>query len=490
MTSGCFNTIIEKIKIKTISEAARSGVAFAVSSIITKGLLFLTIPIFVRIMSSEQIGVVSIYNSWFMIIGTVTSLSLTSGGYQRALLAFSEEKDQYDSSVLALSSIMPVIFFFIYLGLRDVINPMINIPNSLVFLMLFGILVNPAYEIWMSRQRFEYKYKVPFFVSIFTAFCATGLSVLVVLYLNSIGNSSTAVGRLFSNNIVVYGVALLFWVSIIVKGKTIFHKAYWSYSLSISIPLMAHVLAKQVLDLSDRQMISKMVGNREVGIYSTLYSLCALTTIIWNAINTSYIPYLYKNIGNEYKKQDIRKSSFQLLVIYYMIVVFIVYLAPEIVRIFLTKEYYAEIYIMPPIALGVSMVATANMYSNVLVYYKKSMYIMIASITAAIINLAGNYVFIPVYGYEVAAYTTLIAYILFAMIEACVATHIYKQINKTTKMVYANGNIVMLMVVMFFSAVGGIFTYSSLGLRIVLMIGIECVLLYWGIVSGNRSEKV
>ncbi len=102
-------------------------------------------------------------------------------------------------------------------------------------------------------------------------------------------------------------------------------------------------------------------------------------------------------------------------------------LAPEIVRIMATQEYYEAVYIMPPIAMGVVLTAVSNMYSNILIFLKKTKVIMLASGAASAVNVVLNFVFIPKFGYQAAAYTTLVAYIVMAIIESGVATIYYKK---------------------------------------------------------------
>lgn len=70
---------------------------------------------------------------------------------------------------------------------------------------------------------------------------------------------------------------------------------------------------------------------------------------------------------------------------------------------------------MPPIAAGVFLTSISNLYSNILVYYKKTKYIMFAAIAAAVVNVALNLVAIPLFGYGAAAYTTLASYIILAV---------------------------------------------------------------------------
>ncbi len=66
------------------------------------------------------------------------------------------------------------------------------------------------------------------------------------------------------------------------------------------------------------------------------------------------------------------------------------------------------------------MTAVGNMHSNVLLFYKKTQYIMISSVAAAALNVALNYIMIPIYGYQAASYTTLFAYIVLAVIQMVV----------------------------------------------------------------------
>lgn len=82
-------------------------------------------------------------------------------------------------------------------------------------------------------------------------------------------------------------------------------------SLQLSIPLIGYALAAQVLNVSDRMMISRMVDNSAVGIYSTLYTVSSISLLVWSAINASFIPYLYQNIESD--KNEIKKYSLLLI---------------------------------------------------------------------------------------------------------------------------------------------------------------------------------
>mgnify|MGYP003247363785 CR=1 FL=1 len=66
---------------KRPSEGMKSAVAYTFASLFSKGLAFVTVPIFTRIMSTSEMGTVNLYNSWQSILTVVATLSLTYGGY-------------------------------------------------------------------------------------------------------------------------------------------------------------------------------------------------------------------------------------------------------------------------------------------------------------------------------------------------------------------------------------------------------------------------
>ena len=55
-------------KIRNIPTGAKSAIVYTASSVFTRGLAIITVPIFTRLMTTEQIGVVNIYNSWYSLI--------------------------------------------------------------------------------------------------------------------------------------------------------------------------------------------------------------------------------------------------------------------------------------------------------------------------------------------------------------------------------------------------------------------------------------
>lgn len=435
--------MIKKIITKFFSKEVKSGTMYVIATLFSRGLAFITVPIFTRIMTTDQIGKVNLYNSWYSVISVIATLSLTSGGFAVAMMEFKDERDEYISSVLSLTSIIAIIIGLIYFINMNFWNDLLGLPTELMVLMICGFLFAPARDFWLARKRYEYEYKVPSLIIFISALIASLLSIIIVLYEKNNGIVDTAIGRLFGNYVVLYGVAFIIWINLFRKGKVFYNKKFWKTSLYISIPLIGYSIATQILNVSDRAMISHYINDSAVGIYGTLYTVSSISLLVWQAINSSFVPYMFRNIKDN-KLQNIRKHSYELLFLYSIVSMCLTCFAPEIVKTLATSEYYEAVYIMPPIAAGIFFTSLAQMYSNVCVYYKKTKYVMYPAAIAAIFNIILNMFFIPKYGYMAAAYTTLVSYIIWAMCQILFSNSVAKKANYENKKIFNDKKLLLL----------------------------------------------
>ena len=477
-----------KLKIKKIPIEVKSATVYTFSTLFSRGLAIITVPIFTRLMTTSQIGIVNLYNSWYSMISAIATLSLTSGGYVVALREYESNRDGYQSSVLSLTSLISLLLVGVYLVNPSLWSKLLGLPSGLIILMLIGFLFAPARDFWLARQRYEYKYKLSGFVMMGSALIASLLSILTVIKLSAVDENLVAEGRLYSNYLIIYGVSAVIWFCTMLKGKTFFNKEYWKLSLSLSLPLVGYSVASQILTVSDRMMISQMVGNSAVGIYSTLYTVSSLSLLVWQAVHSSFVPYIFRNIENGV--DGIKRVSSQLMTFYAAVAVLMTFLAPEIVRILATEEYYEAIYIMPPIAAGVFFTSFANLYSDIAVYYKKTKYVMYPAIIAAVSNLILNYIFIKIYGYMAAAYTTLFSYILFALFQGVWAKKICKEYGIESGTIYNDRYMIALAVITTLISLSGILFYGNTILRygIVILLVVVCAVIGKKVIKSKRVK--
>ena len=206
-------------KIKKIPVEVKSATVYTFSTLFSRGLAIITVPIFTRLMSTSQIGIVNLYNSWYSMISAIATLSLTSGGYVVALREYENDRNGYQSSVLSLTSIIAVLLAITYFVNPTFWSRVLGLPKGLIVLMLIGFLFAPARDFWLARQRYEYKYKLSGIVMMGSALLASVLSILVVVKLSKIDVTIVAEGRLYSNYIIIYGVSAVIWIYTFLKAE-------------------------------------------------------------------------------------------------------------------------------------------------------------------------------------------------------------------------------------------------------------------------------
>ena len=243
------------------------------------------------------------------------------------------------------------------------------------------------------------------------------LSVIAVLLGRYLGADNLAPYRIVGLQAVHCIVGLVCMIYLICKGRTLVNLKYWKFALKTNTPLIVNALSKHILEGFDKVMITSITGDMgNTGKYGTLYTISTVSLIVWSAIESSLLPYMFENLRNK-TEDKIRAIVNPLLAIFAGVCFILTLVAPEIVRILVSEEYYEAIYIMPPVACGVFFSATYNIFGDILLYHKKTHWIMVSTITSAVANIALNYIFISQFGYMAAAYTTLASYIILTLMQ-------------------------------------------------------------------------
>lgn len=125
-------------------------------------------------------------------------------------------------------------------------------------------------------------------------------------------------------------------------------------------------------------------------------------------------PWMYKKI-NDGKVEDISKVAYPAFALVALVNIILIALAPEAVALFAPAEYYDAIYVIPPVAMSVFFMFSYTFFAVFEFYYKKTQFVSIATTGGAILNIVLNYIFIQVFGYYAAGYTTLFCYISYAL---------------------------------------------------------------------------
>lgn len=408
-------------KYKKIPLPLKASFWFIFCRVVQKGIAFISTPIFTRIMTSEEFGTVSTFYSWEGILTVFLTLQLASGVYNKAMIKYEDSRDKYTSAMLFFTSILTIGFFIIYLLGHDFFNKLFKLDTLLVTLIFVQVFFTSAFSFWSIRHRFEYEYRNVVAVTIATNLIGTILSVILLTR----HPENRVLYRILGQIITIVVVYTILFIVIMRKGKTVVNRDYWSYSVKYNLPLIPHYLSQQVLGQSDRIMINNMCGASQTAYYSVAYQLSMVLNILTSAIDYSFSPWAYRKIKEENYK-PIGKIVLLISTALAGLCFLFSLLAPEVVYILGGEEYYAAVWVIPPVCMSVLFIMMYSLVSTITFYFEKTKLVMIVSCFVAGLNLLLNFIFINIYGFVAAGYTTLVCYIIYFMIH-------YRVMIKTCK---------------------------------------------------------
>lgn len=394
-----------KSKIADLPNRVKASIAFAVCSMLQQGIQLFTIPIFTRMLSTAEYGQYSLYQSWLGIFSIFCTLNLSSGVFNNGMLKYPNNRDDYISSMQGLSTTVTLFFFLVFVIWQQGWAKLIGLPVIVIYAAFIELIFRPALSFWSGKQRYEYKYVALVFVTLLMSVANPIIGIIAVRH--SVEKGIARILSVASINIVI---GIYFYFYNIKKSKCLFQKEYWRFALMFNLPLIPHYLSQIVLAQSDRVMIGNMFNTSDVAVYSVAYNIGMIMSIITTSINSSFVPWTYENmkLGNY---DRIKTLSNGLVIVIAVVALIPVMFGVEAVRILGTKEYLEAVWVIPPVAISYFLIFIYSLFGNVEFFYEKSKFVMIASVSAAFLNIILNYIFMNYFGYIAAGYTTLACYI-------------------------------------------------------------------------------
>lgn len=382
---------------------------FLICSIIQKSFSLISTPIFTRLMTQTQYGVYSVYLSWLQIFTILVTFRLDYSVFNKGMSRYSEERDEYASSMLGFTTILTTLLLLAYLLCRKQINAFTELNTPIMLGMILELYVTPAVGFWSLRERYDFRYKRVVFVTILSAILNMILGIAAVLFFEEKGTA-----RVLSCVVAQICVGIFIYFTIFRKGKKFIHLPYVRYAVLFNIPLIPYYFSTYIVEQSDRIMIQKMVGLEAAALYNVAYTVGGIIKIVSNSISNALIPMQYRLLE---KKDTVRiqDALSRVMLVVAGVVLLFSCVAPEVVWVMGGEKYYEAIYVIPPVSASVFFSFLVIMLANVEFYFDKNKFATFISGVGAVLNVVLNFLLIPVLGYVVAAYTTLLSYVVFAV---------------------------------------------------------------------------
>lgn len=386
----------------------KASFCYLIGNFFNKGLAFLTIPIFTRLLSTTDYGIINTYSSWAGILSMIVGFAMHMS-IRNAFVDYKDDTESYLSTIIKFTLLSSLGFMLIFYAVVKIFR--INISLSLVFICLFHSVASSIIEDVSCYFMMKYNYIKRTILMILPNLISVCVAIFLISY---ILKKDLYLGKIIPEALTIIIFAIILSICYTKKG---FNTAYIKHALKISLPLILHGAALNILSNSDRIMITWLADASQAGIYSLVYSLGMVTYAITLSIDGIWIPWFTNKMKEKsYDEINYITKDYIKLITYIMCGLIIV--SPEILKILASKSYWEGIKLIPIIIVANFLFFAYNIYSNLEHYYKKSNQITALTILAAVLNLVLNYIFIPKFGYVAAAFTTAISYFVIFILHS------------------------------------------------------------------------
>lgn len=441
-------------KYKSMPLAVKAAFWFTFCSFLQQAISFITTPIFTRIMSSKEYGVWTLYSTWMTIFTVIITFNLQGGGFNNAMIKYENARDKFLSSMIGLTLVLTGMWVVLLLIFGKEFEKITDLPVSYLLVMFITIAMSQIYLLWAQEKRYDYQYRPLLLATVIISVMTPAISILFVFY-----SEDKVYGRMIGNLVINLATSLVIAAIIICKGRTFYDRDYWKFALCFNIPLVPHYLSQIILASSDRIMIGRMCGEEYAAFYGISYTIASVVNIILNSICAALTPWVYEKLKVK-SYENIAKIESALAIFFVVITMLPILIGPEVVAIMAPQEYQSAVWVIPPVSCSVYFMYLYNIYANIEFFYEQKRMVAIGSVVTAGVNIVLNYIFIGLFGFLAAGYTTLICYMFYSICHYLFSKKVLKDKGITARL-YDNRLLIVLGGVALFITVVSNFLYLN-----------------------------
>ena len=415
---------MENDKKITKPNAARASAGYMVGNILIKGLSFLVLPIFARILSTSDFGLYNTFSAYASILSCLIGFGMAAS-LRNANLRFCDKLGQYKSTILLLVLINSALAFLFAFCLYNHLSFFKQYPLLFWVFMIVQAYGHCSIQILNIDLSLKYNYKTYLIVAFVNTISTICLSLFAIYF---IFPDSKGIGRILGSAIPLFAIGLIYQIIVLLKTNKKFDIKMAKFAMAFGFPLIWHYLSQDIAAQFDRIMITNMVGLSESGIYSFIYTVANIFPILFYSTDTVWSVASFSCIKNEDYITLRDKSKIYVMTIWGLGIMMMLF-SREIIMLLGGKSYYEGIPMFYPLMIGLFFLFLYTIPVSIEYYHKKTTFIAVMTGISAAANIGLNFLLIPLFGYYVAAYTTAASYILMFIAHWIMANRLSKKIH-------------------------------------------------------------
>lgn len=416
---------------------------YGISTIVGRFLNFLLVPLYTNVLQPGDYGVVTYLYSLIAFANVVYSYGMDAAFFKySSTLEIGTKEENFSTPFLSVAGTSLVLTSLLFIAARPIASA-INLPEESVQILYYaaGILAFDAFTVipfaMLRMERKAKTFAVLKFLNIVIN-VAMNIYLLVVLH--------TGVEGIFISGLVASAATFVMLLPFIIKQLTFSLNTPLLKSLLIfGLPTLPAGLASMAIQVIDRPILRALTDDATVGIYQANYRLGIVMMLIVSMFEYAWRPFYFAIANDENAKPIFARVLTYFVLLASAVFLVMTFFIGDIVKFqffgrhLIHPNYWDGLSIVPIVLLGYLFLGISTNLSAGLYIEKQTKFLPIVTISGAVINIAANYLLIPLYGMAGAAWATFAAYFLMAMIYYSLSQRVFPiryEIRRLGKIVF------------------------------------------------------
>ena len=394
-----------------LRQLGRDTIAYGLSSVAVSVFAIFMVPLYTRVLSPADYGLVALVTAIMGVVGTVVVLGLDSAAGR---WYFDDGDESRRMSVMGSwfwcqFVVSAVVSAMIIVG-APWLGPYISKAPSASWVLILAALAVPLATfrqvagLWLRCNRMAWKAAGFFTASALSSVVASAVLVLVF---------RLRVPGVFLGQLLGGGVTAVFAVTIIRQQIRLRHfsRRMLSGMVRYGLPLIPAAVAGWITASSDRIILSVMLGETEVGLYSVAASVAAVVALFTGGFQFAWGPFALSTVNKPQGREVLGVALSWFMLVSCFLAATVSIFAPEVVRLLTTARFFDAASSVPYLAFSVVAIGIMQVVAIGANVAKKSTIVAGSVFVGAAVNVALNFVLIPLMGRDGAGAATLAAYL-------------------------------------------------------------------------------
>ena len=387
-------------------QLAKNTIIIIFGRVSTQLISFFLLPLYTSYLATKEYGLVDLIQTYVTLLVPIITLELEMSVFR--YLIDSRGKEQDNKKVLSNNFAVLIFGLLIFSIFYVIFTSFVHIPYR--WLILIDIIVCTCSGNFLQVSR-GFGRTLDYSISCIITGVATIISNIILLVGFNFGADGMIISMAVANGLcslyLFFRLKLYSYIDFKLTDKKLIREMN-----KYSIPLIPNGVSWWIVNVSDRSIITFVLGNAANGLYAVSNRFPTIISSLLGVFNLSWSESAALHINAEDRDEFFSDVTNTVVKLFSCLGVGMIACMPFVFPILVNAKFNEAFDYIPYLVLGSIFNVLICIYSGVYIAKKLTKQVAITAVLGAIINILINIVFIKYIGLYAAALSTAISYFI------------------------------------------------------------------------------